>query len=164
MQLGRLILVRTDAATQFRGSLAQNAVATLNLAAPTGPGQTDGYLDQGLAAGGVVTARVRTITLVSIENLAWEIQLWGKDTFGTYSVLNDLVPFGLYTFQTGDGKRNAGAGPYIYYVSGLDIPYVDLDKSGELHLALVNRSAAAKTAGDAGALFVQLGMEPSLGW
>lgn len=164
MQLGRVILVRTDAATQFRGALAQNASATENLAMPTGVGQTDGYFDAGIAAGLSATSRIRSLAVVALDNLAWEVVLWGKDTFTTYTDLNDLVRLGSYAFQVGDGKQINGAGPYYYFVSGLDIPYVDFDKTGELHLMLVNRSAGAKTAGDAGALFVQLGVEPSLGW
>ncbi len=40
------------------------------------------------------------------------------------------------------------------------MPIVDDDNSGEIHITLINRSAAAKTTGDAGSVVVELSMEP----
>ena len=65
-----------------------------------------------------------------------------------------------WTFVTADGIRYAGTGQYYYYIDGLDIPYLDEDNSGELHLSLVNRSAGAKSAGSGGEVVVSITMQP----
>lgn len=165
MQVGQLIPVRTDPATQFTGALAQNAVATLNITRPPTTGMAAGYLDPGLGAGNTVRSILRSVLIASVENLAWEIWLWGKDTFNA-STTNPAgeFPWGKKVFATGDAVRFAGAGLYYYYADGLYIPYQDLDQTGEIHLMLVNRSAASKSANANGAVLIQLNLEPCLGW
>lgn len=158
MVSGQLIPVRTDPATQFTAALAQNAALTLNLAQPVGTQvQGNGYVDGGLASGGSVRSRLRSIVIASVENLAWEVWLWGKDTFNA-SLTDPAVvyPVGRWSFTANMGLQIAGAGLWYYYIDGLDQPYVDLDKTGEVHLMLVNRSAAGKSADTAGAILVQL--------
>lgn len=165
MQAGQLIAVRTNPATQFIDALAQNAALTLNLTPPpAGSPMQDGYVDEGLAAGRGVRARLRSIVIVSVENLAWEVWLWGKDTFNA-SQTDPAGEFlvGRWAFVTGDGIQIGGAGLYYYYIEGNDQPYGDLDKTGEIHLMLVNRSAAGKTPGVDGAILVQLNFEPTYG-
>ena len=103
---------------------------------------------------------VRSIVLQSDENLAWELAFWSKDSFEDTSDM-DLDAFqSRWTFVTADGIRYAGAGQYYYYIDGLDIPYLDEDNSGELHLSLVNRSAGAKSAGSGGEVVVSITMQP----
>lgn len=165
MQAGQLIAVRTDPATQFIGALAQNAAATVNLAqAQAGQDSGDGYLDGGLVSASL-QARLRSLLIQSRENLAWEVWLWGKDTFN--ASLTDPAqnfPLGRWAFTAAMGVQIAGAGLWYYYIDGLDQAYVDLDRTGELHLMLVNRSAAAKSAGADGAVCLQLNFENTLGW
>ena len=165
MQAGQIILVRTNPATQFTGTLAQNAAATVSLATmlPAGTIIGDGYVDGGLGAGLTVRARLRGLTIVSMENLAWEVWLWAKDTFNTFSVLGDLMPLGRWSFAAGDGVQIAGTGPYYYYVDGNDQPYIDALRKGEINLMLVNRSITGKSAGDPGAILLQLAFEPTYG-
>lgn len=160
MQAGQLILVRTDPATQFTGALAQNAAATVNLAMNfTGPAG-DGYVDPGLGAGKTLKARLRSILIQSRENLDWEVWLWGKNTFNASATdPAQNFPFGFVALAGSGAKQIAGAGLYTYFVSGVDVPYLDLDVSGQLHLMLVNRAGAGKSAGAAGAVGIQLAFE-----
>lgn len=165
MQAGQLILVRTNPATQFRATLAQNAALTLNLTMPpAGSVAGDGFVDAGLAAGSTVRGRLKAIGLISVENLAWEVWLWSRDLYQAGVLLSGtLAPLGRWSFVTGDGARIAATGAYYYYKEGLDVAYEDLDRTGEVHLMLVNRSASGKSADDAGAVQVQLAFEPTYG-
>lgn len=165
MQAGILIPVRTNPATQFTAGLAQNAALTENLPMDfTGAGG-DGYVDAGLGAGKTVKARLRSLMLQSVQNLDWEIWLWMKDTFNaspTNPALN--FPVGYWSFTSGMARQIATTGLYYYYIDGLDQAYQDLDRSGEVHLMLVNRSAGAKNADAAGAILIQANFENTLGY
>lgn len=164
MQAGQLIAVRTNPATQFTGALAQNAALTENLAMNFLTGDKDGYVDPGLGAGKTVKSRLRSLDIVSVENLAWELWLWGKDTFNASLTNPALVyPLGRWAFTAGMAVQIAGAGLWYYYIDGLDQSYLDLDSSGEIHLMLVNRSVAAKTADAGGAIMIQLNFENTYG-
>lgn len=142
----------TDSLTQFRGTLAQNAGVDLDLemsGAATVPNPT--------ALAGVhgdCRGNLKSLTVVSVENLAWELLLWEKSSHGT-AVLGTVRFIGRWTFTATDAVRIAGAGDYFYYIDGLDVPLVDGDGTGKLHLTLVNRSAAGKSAGDAGAIQIR---------
>ena len=139
--------IRSDKDTHFAGAIAQNASEEENLALPKG---ITGFGDH-------CKARLKTITLQSDENLNWEIMLFSSDTFANTDL--DLDTFiGYWNFGTG-AVRIAGAGQFYYYIAGLDVPYQDDDASGELHVALVNRSAATKTAGAAGEVVIEFGFE-----
>lgn len=166
MQQGSINRVRTDKDTQFTGALAQNAIAYENVV-PSGS----------IAAGGHCRSRLHSISILSDQNLAWEVQLYATNRFDQDNSDLDTVPFlGKWSFQAGDGVQNAGAGPYIYYIDGLDIPYhcTDFDDhstfvagvkrpQGQIHVALVNRSATAKNAGATGEIVIQLGFEITQG-
>jgi len=70
-----------------------------------------------------------------------------------------------FNYATTTGKRIAGAGQY-YYASpsnNLDIAYRDADKSGKLHVLLVNRSATAKNAGATGEVKLRFVVRPIYG-
>lgn len=139
----------TDETVAFTGALATNAVATYDLA-----------LTPALAGvGGSAKNLVRGITIISVQNLAWEIQLRTSAT----NVSNDPntdVFLGRWSFAATDAVQNAGAGDWLYYVDGLAVPYRDDDHAGKLHLVLVNRSAAGKNAGATGYLVVRTHLEP----
>lgn len=160
-QAGQLILVRTNPATQFRGAVAQNGVATESLTPGSGPG----FFDDGLAASRSARARLRSLTLISAENLDWEVWLWGTDQFATPTLLSgDLAPLARVVLLAANAVQIAGAGSFYSFAHGIDLPYVDLDQTSELHLGLGTRSGAGKSAGDAGAVQIQLHFEPTLGW
>ncbi len=151
-QAGQLRIIRTDKAVHFTGAIAQNVVA-----------HEDIKLPESIAAGLHCKAIIKTMMIVSRENRAWEVVFWRKDTHdSTDPALDSFI--GLWAFIAGDGLRIAGAGLYRYYIAGLSIPYQDSDDSGELHISIVNRSAAAKTADAVGELEIELGMEDTVGW
>lgn len=143
--------VRSDKDVHFVGAIAQNASEEANISLPSA---LDGIK-------GNARSRIRSIIIESDENLAWELWFFGKDLFQESDL--DLDYFlGSVTFATGDGLRIGGAGQYCYYREDLDLAYEDFDNSGELHVALVNRSAASKTAGASGEVVVTFYLEPQV--
>lgn len=155
-QSGTVEFVATDPATQLRGSLAQNAAAYLDLALPTS-----------ISAGHTCRSILRGISIESVENLAWELWLFRQATAGAEAIAASTFQ-GFWSFAAGDGKRIGAAGLYYYYIDGLAVPYETTDAAdaqrANLHMALVNRSAAAKTANDAGGIRIQFNLEATLGW
>jgi len=152
-QLGNLYVVTTDKDTHFTGAIAQNAVARENIPMP-----------QAIAAGLRSRSRLKSITLLSDQNLDWEIWLFSRSTTPLPTDV-DANPFiGRWRFDIGDGVQISAAGPYYYYIDGLDVPYEDADEKGELHLGLVPRTAGGKSAGAAGEVSIRCVLEPSLGW
>ena len=120
---------------------------------------------------------VRAISIVSVQNLAWELQVYSKavnlggdfDTdnflgvwqFGVLAVgppASPGWPVGVPTASPGDSL-------YHFYVDGNMMPYYDADQlaasqatgypnNAKLHVRLINRSATPKTAGAPGAVLV----------
>jgi hypothetical protein len=140
--------LKTDSATYFTGAIVQNAVAYADIPLP---GALEGI-------GGRARVRLKMISIISKEALDWELMLFNKDTHATSSVDTDSF-CGRWSFVSAMAVRIAGAGLYYYYIDGLDVPYTDADGTGELHLGLINRSAASKTAGANGAISVSLTFE-----
>lgn len=163
MQAGQLVLVTTDPATQFVDAINQNAMAELILTMPpatavAGPG----YVDGGLAAGGAVRSRIKGVVLAAVEALDWTVWIWGNDTFDDSNpALAKLL--GFVALPASGAKRVGGAGLYYYAVNGLDIPYNDFLKLGQVYLGL-QPTSAGKSAGALGSVVVQLIFEPVLGW
>ena len=157
MQLGQIVRVRTDKDTDFILGAAQNAMLTADIA------------NDSVGAGGNVRSRIKSLMILSDQNLAWEVNFFGRNTYMTNQADLDLVFFiGRYAFQAGDGLQIAATGPFIYYIDGLDIPYQDADGAtppahvGQLHIGLVNRSATSKNAGATGEVVLEIGVEPTL--
>lgn len=150
-QIGQVQILRTDPATDFTGALAQNVMATLNKSvANVGGGLTVRY-------------RLKGLIIASMENLAWEVWLFANNLFATGNPAT-AKPLGYWSFAAADAKRPAAAsGLYYYYIDGLDIPVVDDDSLTQLHIGLMNRSAASKTAGAAGALSIGFVLEETNG-
>lgn len=137
----------TDPTTQFRGAIVQNNKIDLDYNLPTTLRGVNGD----------ARGSLRSLTIVSIQNLAWEVWLWESTNHitltGGVTVAGSNV-IGRWTFAAGDGIQDV-TGDYIYYIDGLDVAYFDADKMGQLHLSLVNRSASSKLANDAGAVQVK---------
>lgn len=146
--------VKSLKGTHFTGQILQNAGESENL---TMPGALAGI-------NGDSKGQLKSIAIISDENLNWEVMLFRKDTFGTSDLDTDSF-IGRWSFVATDAVRVAGAGSYYYYIDGLDVMYTDADNSGELHVILLNRSAAAKTAGAAGEVVVKFRLAPPVfGW
>lgn len=152
-QLGNLVVVSSDKDLHFTGAIAQDAEERENITLP-----------EAIAAGRHCRSRLSSITLITDQNLNWELFLWGRNTFGDPSDF-DLNSFiGRWRFDIADGVQIAGAGPFYYYEDNLIIPYEDLDMLGQLHVSLVNRTATAKNVGATGEVVVKFGLEPTTGW
>lgn len=138
--------------SQFTETLAQDQIsANYNLGLP------------------IQQARVfiNGFTIVSMENLSWELWLFDKAANLTADPATDRL-VGLWQFsalvagQVGYTVTPQATGVantlFRYHVIGNMIPYLDRDFGGglgsapALHVRLVNRSAAAKSADAAGAI------------
>lgn len=150
-QSGTVIVVRSLSTRDFTGAIVQNAAAFANIPCP-------GMIK------GPAPARVRSLMIISVENLAWEVQFFSTNGFQQPGNIDADGYLGVWAFAVADGIRIGATGHYYYYVDGQDVPIVDQSDQGALHVALVNRSAAAKTAGAAGAVVLKIGLEPTLGW
>jgi hypothetical protein len=160
MQLGRLLVIDTDPATQFTDAIAQNASEMENWTP-----------DMALAAAPDCRGRIVAIAIISDQNLAWEITTWSREA-GAAAASVALDSFlGRKAFVVGDGLQIAGAGSWRYFASGLDLPVLDEDPqadrdtpyAGRLHISLVNRSAGSKNAGATGEIKIRLFIDPTLG-
>lgn len=160
-----LYKVRTTSTVQWTAAIAQNAAVNANIAVPAGLSGMNGQVE----------CILRGLTIVSKEQLAWELAFYTSDLFAGSSIDTDTY-IGSWAFAAsgtaGDGEQIAATGDFLYYIDGLEIPLWDTDLdvitagldatagSGELHVRLVNRSAAAKTANAAGAIAVTFWLEP----
>lgn len=145
-------LVRSNATTQFTDAIAQNISENENIQLPTAMQAVGAPL------------RVTALSIISVQNLAWELWLFGSSVFQSTDFAVDQF-LGVWSFIETDARRvNSGTYPaYYYYIDGLNIPYVDRSASStvvpSLHAALINRSAAGKLADGAGAIVVQATIE-----
>jgi hypothetical protein len=162
-QAGNIYIVATNSRADFTATLAQNAALTLR---------------KSLGAGFGGRLRLRSVAIVSAQNLGWEVQLYR--TSNAYNIppggtIDNINFAGKVVFVAADGVQIAAAGSYFYYIDGKDIQYHDLDSvnaqlqpiatappvdlSPYLNLVLINRSATGKNADDAGAISIRLGFE-----
>ena len=152
MQYPATVLITSNPAVDFIAGCAQDAGIAADLVVP-----------KAVARQGDVSASLWGITILSVQNLAWEVWAFARDT-GPSGVIATEVFLGRWTFSAADAVRVGGAGLYHYSKTGLDIPYRDEDLTGELHLLLVNRSVAAKNAGVTGAVKVTVILQPTTAW
>lgn len=159
MQAGSVYRIRTQAANQFVLALAQNAadVATLDCFESVSTFTGD---KMGVGAGKHLRSRLRELRIISKENLAWEVWLFGTSAMGL-AVIGDEKFLGRWSFVAADGINATGDTFFYYYVPGLDLAIENLDnpQTGKFYIRLVNRSAAAKSANAAGAIEIELALE-----
>lgn len=161
MQLGRLIIVDTDPATQFESAIAQNAEE-----------REDWVPDAALSASPDCRGRVVGISIISDQQLAWELNFWSRvaQSAATTVALDSFL--GRWAFAAADGLQIAGAGSFRYSIFGLDLTVIDEDPladrtapyPGRLHVSLVNRSATSKNAGGTGEFKLRLFIDPTGGF
>jgi hypothetical protein len=138
------ILASSNPTADFIAACAQNAGITGSIALPSG----------------VRHGRLQAISILSVENLAWEVWIFSAARVATIAA--DVL-LGKWTFGATDGQQIAGAGLYHYFIDGIDISCTDAasTNAGKVYLVLVNRSAAAKTAGAGGGIKITLHIEPA---
>jgi hypothetical protein len=160
MQAGILYPCSSVNGVDFIAGLAQNAGVMADLTLPSSIGaQRKG------------DSRIRSIAIVSSENLSWEIQFFASHD-GPNPNPNSDTFLGFVLFATAAAAVSPSG--FYYYVDGKDIPYIDGDLDQhlgaainvpQLHVRLVNRSAGAKGAYGAGGSNFKLtvNLEPTLG-
>lgn len=151
-QAGKQVLAKTVATRDFLGAIAQNAAAFLSLDV------------KALSVGENVDAILKSVHIVSVEDLDWE--LWFFRTSGAAGNSTDPDVNSAYGVAVlpSTAVRIGAAGLYHFYLEDLDIPLLDSERTSKIHMALINRAAAGKTAGAAGAVRVALSIEPALGF
>jgi hypothetical protein len=129
-------IISSDPAVNFLAGLVLNASANADLT-----GLTDN------------TVTITGLTVVSAQQLHYQVLLYKKDTFlpadFAASIDADLASYGV-----------AVGAVYVMDITKEDDLYIDMDSTQELHVALVNRDAAAKNAGAAGAVTLTFKYEP----
>lgn len=151
-------LVVSNPAVDFLPAQAQNvASATVSLVLPS----RDAYWF------------VRGIVITSVENLAWEVWFFSSATNMGGTMLNANFLAAQYqpipTANAQGAPLSAGGDAfYRYSLNNLLIPYFDQDVAGvspqasfaKLHIRLVQRAAAGKTANAGGAVQVGCYVSP----
>jgi hypothetical protein len=150
-------LVQTNPAVDFLPAQAQNvASANVDLVLPS----RDAYWF------------VRGIVITSVENLAWEVWFFSSATNmgGTMPTAKFLAAqYQAIPTANAQGAPLSGGGDgfYRYSLNNLLIPYFDGDfmantagSQAKLHIRLVQRAAAGKTANAGGAVQVGCYVSP----
>lgn len=162
-QLGNQFPARSLSTRDWTAAQADGAGVLVNLPLPAA-----------IAADGLARARVRGLNIISVENVGWEVFLWGTRT-SPADAIDSRKFIGSWRFDAADGKTYTGlAAPlYHYHIDGLDLAYLDEDTMAQklantppgatLHVTLVPRGAG-KSADAAGAVVVEFVLEPTLGW
>lgn len=153
-QRGNVYEARSVAGVHFTDALA-----------PGGSEAETFDLPPSLGSGGIGRGWIRQIHLFSVDNCAWEINFYGKNTFESADLAdNSLV--GRYRFQASQGVQIVSGGIFHYIADDLSLPYENFDRplsTAPMHALLVNRSSA--TSKSSGASFLlKLLMEPACGW
>jgi hypothetical protein len=150
MENAQVYIVRSDKDTHFTGAIVTDA------------GEAESIT--GLPAYKCV---IEALNIISKENLAWEVELYTKNTHDDAADMDNDSYIGSVRFTAGDGKTD---GTYYKYstansvVNFRGVPYVDEDGEGsqELHAILRNRSAASKSAGAAGEAVISVQVRPDI--
>ncbi len=151
MAAGNVVLTASNPAVDFVKALGSGESDDADLVFPLAIG-----------AGGHSRCRVRHLAILSRDNCAWEILLYGKTTRATNDPATDSFR-SRWRFTASDGLLRNGL--YYYYVPDLDMPYEDELQLGKCYVTILNRSLATpKAAGPAGALVLRLYAEVTYGW
>jgi hypothetical protein len=101
--------------------------------------------------------RIERITLLSDQNLDWDVVLFDTTFTPPITTDGDLDPtIDWVSFEVADGVQIAGAGLFRYSFTSLQIVYQNTDAPGQIHVGLVNRNAVAKNAGATGEVVVEI--------
>jgi hypothetical protein len=140
---GEIFYIRSDKDTHFTGALAQNAGETEFVPLPTD-----------VATLGITSFVIENVSVQSDENLDWDIFVWRNNAVNADLDLNEFVDY--VSLANGDGKQIAGTAQYYYPSADLDINFkLSNPRVQSLPCGVVNRNAAAKTAGAGGEIVVQ---------
>ena len=102
--------------------------------------------------------RITKISIQSVQQLLWEVLLYGTDNFEEAVMSDDKfiasveMNMPLYAIQQTESQ-------WRLEIRGLDIDYIDEDNTKELHVILRNLSPTAKIAGVLGEIKVEFTCE-----
>lgn len=138
--------IRSAKGTHFTGAIVQNAFEEEHI--PTNLGSSAKRM------------AIMQVSIQSDQQLSYELWCYGKDSCANADLDLDtticMIPLDL----TANGFQFGGAGQW-YYTYTLAVPVIIWDDDSpttppELHVRLVNKSAAAKDAGAAGEVVLQV--------
>lgn len=155
MQRGNVVKVRIPSAT-FNTGINHGGNSQL----------VDFAMPESIAAGRHCRARILEIRLWTSKLIKYGVQIYSKSGLLGGAAIDAETYLGEWQFgntgNPGDGSKPTGFSFFYYYINGQDITYQDDDKTGKLHLALVNWDGAVdKLAGDT--VVIELAMEPLQG-
>lgn len=163
MQAGNTLRVRTKSTVNFLAALAQNAALVENFNVGSGNTTGAGLAGYGLSAGLHTRGRVRELRILSVQNLAWAIELYASATGIAGADIDAELFLGRWEFASTDGRKDTADTFWKYWVAGLDLSYQDADLAGKLYIRLINLSVTGKLADAAGAIVVEFAIEPTQG-
>lgn len=145
-------ITASDKDTHFTDAINQNAVEEENIS-----------FNSDWATAQIQKAEVSGVTILSDQQLDWELQFYSKDTQSDTNADTDSLITSI-VFNSTNARQNADTGLWRYDGNPAFLPfyYHDQDNTGEWHLSLVNRSITAKTAGAAGEVVVKISARPIL--
>jgi hypothetical protein len=133
------LALRADKDTHFTGGIVQNAKEDENLT---------GLLNNKI--------RVTGVSIQADQALKFKVLFWTTDTFDDIDLDLDTFCGEVELDLSLEGFQIGGSGQYYLDMRGLDIDYRDADSSNELHVSLMNLSAAAKNAGATGEVALEI--------
>jgi hypothetical protein len=158
-QRGKTFNFQSIDGTHFNPSLAQNVGQMEHLALPAA------------VAAGKSTCLLRSALIISSDNRNWDLEFYAQKDGPSPDPNQDSI-LGFFSFvSTAAIQQDNALGLWYYYINTLDILYYDLSAGVNInvapppsvHVRVVNRSAAAKTAYGSGGHFVlKLEVEPTL--
>lgn len=161
MQAGSVLRIRTISTVHFLGACAQNAALTESILIANLPNNGAGG---GIAAGGHSRSRLHELRILSVQNLAWAVELYGTPAFPeTNPTIDDEIFLGRWEFTSANGRKDTADDYWKYWVPGLDLSYQDMLVSGTLNVRLINLSVVDKIAAAPGAIVLEFGFEPTQG-
>jgi hypothetical protein len=142
--------IASNPATQFAGAIASGA--------------NSGIVDLQLPKQLFGPSVLRSLVILSVQQLAWELDWFSNDS-GEGATPGTDTWLGRWIFQEADGAQINAAGLYRYAIVELWQPYLDLqnyevDGPQYFHLMLVNNDATPKNAGPTGAITIQATFSP----
>ena len=134
---------KSDKDSHFTGAIIQNAIEEENIT--------------GLSSDEIT---ITGISIIGDEALSYRVWLFETDDFQETDLDNDEFVEFVDLDLSANGARIGATGAYYYAQTNIAIDYEDLDATNELHIALQNLSAAAKTSGAAGEVVIKISYIP----
>lgn len=149
LETNPLAIIKSVSTVNFTGAAAQNVPLSEDLLFP----HEHSHSREGI---------IESIGLISVQNLQWDVIFYGGAA--KFTTIDADTFIAKQSFLVADGINFTGQALYYYGLDSLNIFYRDTDaadiNAATLHVALVNRSAAAKIAGVNGGVVLIVGIRP----